>query len=245
MDPKPKTHETLYAAFANSPIVVTDPNGQDSIIIHLQRVQGDKNAKKAGIVLFNVTFYNVQNENWKKIEPKASKLTGSNEFNFVMPGNSFRGLNKMEKKDFYSLKYRKMATHEKFENTVMVQSGTGRGQYIHKGKDVNESAGCLLPCQESKLEYTHHAETDMSSAYSDVSLYNKANGAPSGALSRELLATMKEIFENAKSNNSMPEKEFGFLLTTKDITPFINAKIAPELAPKPTPNHRNTIKNEE
>lgn len=123
-----------------------------------------------------------------------------------MPGGAYRGMNKLDKKTFYSLKYQKMERHEKFENTVKIESSAGRGQFIHEGKNVDESAGCLLPCQESKLEYTHHPREGMAEPYSDVTFYKNPNGKVTGDLSRELLSTMKEIYEEGVSNNSMPNK---------------------------------------
>jgi len=178
IDPVVKHYESPYAAFANTPIWVVDPNGADSLIMHRSGPIKEFTDYESTVLIYKVTFSVVKN----------GVETNLNQVMYMMQNAdaSKYGDNGLNKKEYYTLKFDQMQYfngNKGFENTIRV---TNFGVFIHPGNKSFDFYGCAgMTCQEPNK--TEERDGDWSMATVEISntsnalqvvrdMYNTANG---------------------------------------------------------------------
>jgi RHS repeat-associated protein len=149
IDPIKKPAESPYVGFANNPISFGDPDGKDTLRMHLQQV----NSPAKNSVIFKVTFELIV-KGASKIVEAPMNLSGSSDIYFGMPKENYRGGNVLSKSG-YDIYFQRMASHwqlskEWNENTILIDPPSGesdRGQFAHPGNSLDASAGCFIPTE--------------------------------------------------------------------------------------------------
>ncbi|MCC5945217.1 MAG: hypothetical protein JJT94_09790 [Bernardetiaceae bacterium] len=164
VDPVDKPWESSYAAFANNPIWFVDIDGQDTLVMHLER-----NWEEERVILYNVTFSIVRNGEERAVDTKYKISLAQN----PDPVKSYKGHNRLyyttpdaPSRRFKPI-YDKMSRHQDWENTIRFygdlrnEDGSPKGVFIHKGGNLlyGWSYGCLIPIKTERLDYHVNRES--------------------------------------------------------------------------------------
>lgn len=200
-----------YAFAINSPLMVMDGDGRDTLLVHLKRVASDHGE----VVLFKVDFTLIQKGVWTNVEMGVTSA-GTTEFYMLADAPTWTAGNTLDKKSFFDIRFQRMASKKEtpgWENTILLRPSSGgadRGQFAHPGNGPGDVAGCLAPCSGEFKVIHRPGDPDMQVAPHDE-LYEKQPGGI--GYSKELLAGMRALYDQLKAGNSTPG-EFGFQLTT-------------------------------
>ncbi|MEZ4775857.1 MAG: hypothetical protein R3D00_21935 [Bacteroidia bacterium] len=148
LDPEGKSYESGYIAFANSPIFIIDPNGEDSLIIHRSSPRYDHTFK---VNYYDITVSVIRKGRETILPVEYQQVTNAN-YNYVQqPSNSY-----------VKLYFQQMGSHEGeegFKNTIFVDSGKRKpdgsvyATFMHPAwYPATSLSGCMVTCKKFLVE---------------------------------------------------------------------------------------------
>jgi RHS repeat-associated protein len=132
-----------YNYVVGNPVLVIDPDGRDTLVIHMSQQLPELSKGNTGVYL--ITFSRII----QGVEIKTS--IGGYE-NFYMMSNTDhdnRHDNDLQDKEYYKLIFDQMSGHPQWKNTIRV---TWDGVFLHPGADEGDSGGCKFLCFEKPYE---------------------------------------------------------------------------------------------
>jgi len=187
-----KVHESPYACFANNPIWFSDPNGNDTLIMH--RGQGEESGISDGggtALIYPITFSIIENGVERTVNTGHDFQMVSNADGDRYTGAKNRD-NELTKQPLYKLSFGLMSNHdglgsygeyEKVWNeTIRVGSD---GVFLHRWGDISWFRGCKglsTNLQVNTLEGPTTTQDESVDALMKVrEIYNQYKGSLTGA----------------------------------------------------------------
>jgi len=205
VDPVVKHHESPYAAYSNNPILFIDPNGADTLLLHLKEVESPLN----DIILFKVTFTFIQDNVSHNLTPEDPIYVGMPRDYYNIPGN------KLEDGKWYPLvnetgkRFSESFSKEWNENVIHLKDDP---QYFHPAGRLSQSTGCFITSEYPTKAKNYGGFDDLFTS-SDLG---------SDLMSKQKLFEIKSVYNEASRRNNDPTLDYFLVGNSEAKSSYIN-----------------------
>lgn len=190
-DPIVKHHESPYASMANNPIWFGDPDGRDTLIMHLTQVKSPDER----YLVWKVTFTFIQDKIEYNMTPPTENYFGMDKETFFKEGNTVAA-DKLFPIVFESGNDMKRTYSKEWNQNNMWLVENGGGQFFHPASSLAQTTGCFIAC-EYPVKYKNNG-------YTDVATGPDAAKTGSDVESKQVLSNIREVHNEATKLNNDP-----------------------------------------